>query len=233
MQPCQRRTIGGSEGRGRWTGDPRHPSAPPPPPLSLLGSPSHPIPSVRRDCTARGRYWGAYGSAQGDAPVRLSTPSLLSLSIYLFQSTLARDYIHTDTRSLSLSLLRWSSVSVRRVGTSGASMIPSRSSQPMLALPCFVQHRSNRVLFGPPVPSPRFGRRGKRFMGGGWPEKLGETGKKELPILGNDVSPWDIFCAHPPPLGSRRASPRESGGFHTWMINLGHARNFGVNGIGF
>lgn len=104
MQPCQRRTIGGSEGRGRWTGDPRHPSAPPPPPLSLLGSPSHPIPSVRRDCTARGRYWGAYGSAQGDAPVRLSTPSLLSLSIYLFQSTLARDYIHTDTRSLSLSL---------------------------------------------------------------------------------------------------------------------------------
>lgn len=158
-------------------------------------------------------------------------------SIYLSLPIHSRSRLHTRahryTLSLSLSLLRWSSVSVRRVGTSGASMIPSRSSQPMLALPCFVQHRSNRVLFGPPVPSPRFGRRGKRFMGGGWPEKLGETGKKELPILGNDVSPWDIFCAHPPPLGSRRASPRESGGFHTWMINLGRARNFGVNGIGF
>lgn len=107
MQPCQRRTIGGTEGGG---GGGRVILSPPNRPSSTTSvsprlSPSHPIPSVRRDCTARGRYWGAYGSAQGDAPVRLSTPSL---SIYLFQSTLARDYMHVHIHpSIYLSLSLW------------------------------------------------------------------------------------------------------------------------------
>lgn len=58
-------------------------------------------------------------------------------SIYLSLPIHSRSRLHTRVHryTLSLSLLRWSSVSVRRVGTSGASMIPSRSSQPMLALP--------------------------------------------------------------------------------------------------
>lgn len=154
-------------GKG-WTGDPRHPPLLHPP-LSLLGSPSHPIPCVRRDCTARGRYWGAYGSAQGDAPVRLSLPLSLYLSIYLFQSTLARDYVHTHTRariySLSLSLsvamiirLCPACRHIRRVYDS----VPL--SRQCLPTPGFIQRRSDRALFGSPS---FFGRRGKRFMGGG------------------------------------------------------------------
>lgn len=110
MQACQRRTIGGGGGGGGggdgdrgWLAQLRlHP-----PPLvspfllfaALSDHPTHPlrmglIPfSVRRDCTAWGRYWGAYGSARGGAPL---TPCLLlplpvlpipippfSLSIYL------------------------------------------------------------------------------------------------------------------------------------------------------
>lgn len=79
--------------------------ATPPPPLSLLGPPSHPILSVRRDCTARGRYWGAYGSAQGDARLFASlSPLPPSLSIYLSIYPLL--FQSTRTRSLSLSLMR-------------------------------------------------------------------------------------------------------------------------------
>lgn len=111
MQACQRRTIGGGGGGGGGGGDGDrgwlaqlrlHP-----PPLvspfllfaALSDHPTHPlrmglIPfSVRRDCTAWGRYWGAYGSARGGAPLTpcllLSLPVLpiplppFSLSIYL------------------------------------------------------------------------------------------------------------------------------------------------------
>lgn len=97
MQACQRRTIGGGGGSGGGDGDrgvvrsaPVAPTAPcvPLPPLrhaALSDHPTHPlrmglIPfSVRRDCTARGRYWGAYGSARG-----CTTHSLPPLSVYPF-----------------------------------------------------------------------------------------------------------------------------------------------------
>lgn len=55
---------------------------------TLSDHPTHPlrmglIPfSVRRDCTARGRYWGAYRSARGGAPLTLHLLAL-SLSLYL------------------------------------------------------------------------------------------------------------------------------------------------------
>jgi len=78
MQACQRRTIGGGGGGGDGRSGvarsaPVAPTAPciPLPPLrrtALSDHPAHPlrielIPfSVRRDCTAWGRYWGAYGS---------------------------------------------------------------------------------------------------------------------------------------------------------------------------
>lgn len=189
MQPCQRRTIGGSEGRGRWTGDPRHPSAPPPPPLSLLGSPSHPIPSVRRDCTARGRYWGAYGSAQGDAPVRLSTPSLLSLSIYLFQSTLARDYIHalTDTRSLSLSaavIIRLCPPCrhIRRVYDS-VPLVPADACPPLLHTtplqPCTVRSARSFAAFREKRETV-YGRRVTRETWRNWQEGITDIGQRRI-----------------------------------------------------
>lgn len=49
--------------------------------------------SVRRDCTARGRYWGAYRSARGGAPLTLYL--LVSISLYLslsFSSSLSLSF---------------------------------------------------------------------------------------------------------------------------------------------
>lgn len=63
---------------------------------TLSDHPTHPlrmglIPfSVRRDCTARGRYWGAYRSARGGAPLtlhRLALSLYLSVSLPRFPST--------------------------------------------------------------------------------------------------------------------------------------------------
>lgn len=218
MQPCQRRTIGGTEGK-RWTGDPRHPPLLHPP-LSLLGSPSHPIPCVRRDCTARGRYWGAYGSAQGDAPVRLSLPLSLYLSIYLFQSTLARDYVRTHTHarahilSLSLSPLRWSSVSVRRVGTSGASMIPSRSVDsacPPLAL----YNAAPTVRYSVRLRSS--GEEGNGLWAEGDPRNLAKLARRNYRYWATTYR-HGISSSHPLFDLDATEARRESAGFHTWMI---------------
>lgn len=171
MQPCQRRTIGGTEGGG---GGGRVILSPPNRPSSTTSvsprlSPSHPIPSVRRDCTARGRYWGAYGSAQGDAPVRLSTPSL---SIYLFQSTLARDYMHVHIHPsiyLSLSL---SGAMIIRLCPPCRHIRRVYDSVPLVpvdACPPPALYNTVPTVYYSVRPFLRrvSGRRGKRFMGGG------------------------------------------------------------------
>ena len=138
--------------------------------------------SVCRDCTARGRYWGAYGSAQGDAPVH---PAFLSLSLSVaIQSPVRSSYPPTLSRSLSLSL------SLACTSTSGASMTsvlllvepfprwPSTTfSRPLW--PCTI--RSARSFCAMETRETLYGR--------GWPEKLRETATEELLILGNAVSP--------------------------------------------
>lgn len=93
MQACQRRTIGGGgsgggDGDRGWYARLRLHPLPLASPCLLFVVPHYPTHSLRmglipfsvcRDCTARGRYWGAYRSARG-----CTTHSLPPLSIYPF-----------------------------------------------------------------------------------------------------------------------------------------------------
>lgn len=160
MQACQRRTIGGGGSgdgdgdRGRYARLRLHP----PPlvsPCLLFVVPHYPTHSLRmglipfsvcRDCTARGRYWGAYRSARG-----CTTHSLPPLSIYPFPLPFA--YL-----PFYRSYVRIPSVSAFPVPFGSSSSSPTLS----LSLP----HHPFSL-----DPSEYGEIRGARY-GPGWPEKL-------------------------------------------------------------
>lgn len=166
MQPCQRRTIGGTEGRGGRVILATHPSST----HLCLSSALHLIPFPVYAVIAR---------PGGDIGVRMdrhkgmrlfASPSPF-LSIYLSISSnplsLATTCTHTRARAYTLSLslsvamiirLCPACRHIRRVYDS----VPL--SRQCLPTPGFIQRRSDRALFGSPS---FFGRRGKRFMGGG------------------------------------------------------------------
>lgn len=206
-------------GKGWWTGDPL---ATQPPLLhhlclsSALSISSHSLctPWLHGPGAILGCVWiGTRGCA---------CSPLHPFSIYLSLPIHSRSRLHARTHpsihlSLSLSL---SGAMIIRLCPPCRHIRRVYDSVPLVpvdACPPPALHNTVPTVYYSVRPFLRrvSGRRGKRFMGGGWPEKLGETGKKELPILGNDVSPWDIFCA-PHPLRILGEPPSSFG----WISHL-------------
>lgn len=217
MQPCQRRTIGGTEGRGGRVILATHPSST----HLCLSSALHLIPFPVYAVIAR---------PGGDIGVRMdrhkgmrlfASPSPF-LSIYLSISSnplsLATTCAHTHTRariySLSLSPFRWSSVSVRRVGTSGASMIPSRSVDsacPPLAL----YNAAPTVRYSVRLRSS--GEEGNGLWAEGDPRNLAKLARRNYRYWATTYR-HGISSSHPLFDLDATEARRESAGFHTWMI---------------